>query len=133
MDKLDYINDDVSVIKGILHRHSNQLQVLNDRVVALTARSMRHNITISGLTGDSPSESCKENVLDFLKNAMNITVDNATVFFYLLYCIASAEISKYGDRKKTPLMYSSTPGEFFITFLTTFKKIGPLVLGSFGI
>ena len=46
----------------------------------------------------------------------------ATVF-YLLYYIASAEISKFGDQKKqtNPVMYS-TPAEFFITFLTTFQK-----------
>ena len=44
-------------------------------------------------------------------------------FFYLLDYIASAEISKCGDqKKKTPLMYLSTPAEFFITFLTTFQK-----------
>ena len=43
-------------------------------------------------------------------------------FFYLLDYIASAEISKCGNQKKNPLMYLSTPAEFFITFLRTFQK-----------
>ena len=42
------------------------------RVVALTARSMQNNVTLSGVTGDNKGEKCKVTTLEFLRNTMGI-------------------------------------------------------------
>ena len=64
--EIDTLKEENTILNGIVHRFSNKLEVLNDRVVKLTARSMQKNVTLNRLTGDSPSENSKETVVDFV-------------------------------------------------------------------
>ena len=49
-------------------------------------------------------------------------------FFIYWITLHLLKFSKCGDWEKNPLMYSSTPAEFFITFLTTFCHVLTLFL-----
>ena len=63
---------DVTILKGLVQKHSDQLKQINDKVTVLTARSMERNITITGLDGDVKEEKCKNNVLKFLRDKVNM-------------------------------------------------------------
>ena len=50
---------------------------MNEKEVNLTTRSMQNNVTISGLAGDSKEEICRDTVLKFLQDVMNIPIPGA--------------------------------------------------------
>ena len=69
------LQSDNDTLKGVIHKCSQKLKHLNDRVAMLTAKSMENNITITNLEGDKDKEKCKENVITFLRNKVEIDVD----------------------------------------------------------
>ena len=77
-DQFDGIVEDVTVMKGLLQKYSNQLDILNDKVVALTARNMQQNIMINGLS-EVGEENCKQVVIKFLSQVMDTTVEPSEV------------------------------------------------------
>ena len=77
------LKNESAVLKGIIHKHSTQLKSLNDKVAMLSAKSMENNITITGLGGEKKSkerENCKENVISFLKEKVEIDADESEIF-----------------------------------------------------
>ena len=69
-----------SLLKGVLHKNSQQLKFLNDKIAMLTAKSMENNITISGLIGDKDKENCKDTVMTFLKKEVEIDVTEEEIY-----------------------------------------------------
>ena len=65
---------EVDILKGLVQKHSEKLHHLNEKVTYLSAKSMEKNITISNLEGDVSGEHCKQTVLAFLRDKMNITL-----------------------------------------------------------
>ena len=64
------------ILKGIVQKQNKQLVQLNEKIAMLTAKSMERNITISGITGDIKGENCKEKVINFLKNQVEIDAEH---------------------------------------------------------
>ena len=73
------LQDDGTMIKGLLQVHEKKISICADKVVDLTARSMANNILISGIAGDQLGENCKEKVLTLLRDKMNMTVEDTEV------------------------------------------------------
>ena len=80
-----------SILKSVLHKHGCNLKSMNDKVAMLTAKSMERNITISGLEGEHNKENCKEKVIKFLKEKVEIDVNDNEVL--VAHCI--------GQKRKT--------------------------------
>ena len=54
------IKNENIVLRGIVQRQQNQLQMMNEKIAMLTAKSMDKNITISGIQeATTPKENCK--------------------------------------------------------------------------
>ena len=74
------LQEENEVVKGLLFRHSNKFQSLNKKVTNLTARSMRNNITISGLAADMKGENCKNMVVKFFQDQMHLPIEPKEIF-----------------------------------------------------
>lgn len=62
----------INLLKGTVHRQHKQISTNQHKIVDLTARSMDHNLTISGLI-EGRNENCKLVVIDFLQSRLNLT------------------------------------------------------------
>ena len=60
------------VLQGLVQKQHTPINHLNDKVAMLSAKNMEKNITITGLLGDKKNEKCKDTVLTFLKNVLEI-------------------------------------------------------------
>lgn len=69
------LKQDLTTIKGTIHRHYNQINALDSKVVDLTARSMAQNFVISGIIEDR-NENCTEKVRNFLTQELGIVFDD---------------------------------------------------------
>ena len=69
-----------TILKGVVSRHNQQLKIMNDKVAMLTAKSMEKNIIISGITGDSNKEKCKESAVEFLRSVLEIDVEHSEIY-----------------------------------------------------
>ena len=78
------LQNENAILKGIITKHSCQLKSLNEKVAMLTSRSMEKNLTISGLLGENKKskekEDCKSNVINFLKEMVEIDVDSSEIY-----------------------------------------------------
>ena len=72
------LQNENSILKGVIRRHSTQLKSLNDKVAMLTACSMEKNITISGIEEEN-KENCKEKVVTFLKQKVEIDAETSEI------------------------------------------------------
>ena len=68
------LDNDVTIIKGVLTKHSKQLDFLNEKVAMITARSKKKNITISNPLGDQKDENCHSTVIQFFRGVLEIDV-----------------------------------------------------------
>ena len=73
------LTEENRLLKGIIHRQSQQIDDLNIKVAGLTARSMKNNVTISNLEGDKKDENCKDTVITFLRAIMEIDADESEI------------------------------------------------------
>ena len=62
---------ELEIAKGIINKQDQEISIIRDRMTAMTARSMRKNITISGLV-EKEQEVPKEVVKKFFSEQMNI-------------------------------------------------------------
>ena len=79
-ESIEQLKSDNVILKGCIQKQNQQLKTLNDKVAMVTAKSMEKNITISGLEGDSAKENCKEKVVTFLKEKVEIDAELAEIF-----------------------------------------------------
>ena len=77
--KINNLQEENEVMRGIMCKHSEQLKVMNDRIAMLTAKSMEKNITISGLK-ELPKEDCRQVVIDFLKREVEIDAESSEIY-----------------------------------------------------
>ena len=70
---IELLKSENTILKGIVHKQSKQLMIMNEKVAMLTAKSMEKNITISGIT-EAKKENCKQLAIDFLKQKVEIDV-----------------------------------------------------------
>ena len=76
------LEDDMTLLKGVLQTQDKKLMQAQEEVVALKKRSMKNNIIINGILGDSKEETadmCKEKVLELMRTQMKMTVDDGEV------------------------------------------------------
>ena len=52
------MNEDITFLQGVVQKQDKQIQHLKDKTIDLTARSMRNNIVIARLEGDTQEENC---------------------------------------------------------------------------
>ena len=98
---MEHIKEDTRILKGLIHKNSVQLQRLNDNVVNLTAQSMRHNVTISGLL-ETDKELPRAVVNDFLSNTMNLSFDPKDIW-------VAHRIGQAGGSKPRLMVVRCTP------------------------
>lgn len=67
------IKHDLGVVKALVHKQARQIDVMDSKVVDLTARSMANNIVITGII-ESTTENCHDEVQRFLKAEMDIDI-----------------------------------------------------------
>lgn len=67
------IKQDLSTIKGTIHRQYNQLNALDGKVVDLTARSMAQNFVITGIL-EERNENTKQKVAAFLTQELGLSL-----------------------------------------------------------
>ena len=73
------LEEENRTLRGILAKFSNQFFFLNEKITALTAKGMENNITITGLEGDIKDEDCKDTVVTFFREKIEIDVDNREI------------------------------------------------------
>ena len=84
------LQDDVTVIKGLLQVQDKQISGNKEKIVDLTACSMANNVVISGLL-ETEKEECKQLVLEFLREQMKMEVEDSEVLVaHRLGCKAAA-------------------------------------------
>lgn len=74
-DALDTVARDLNILKGTAERQQKQIHGHQRKITSLTARSMDHNITISGILEQGRDENCKLLVMDFLRDQMLLRFD----------------------------------------------------------
>ena len=85
---------ELDIAKGLISKQHEEIAMLRDKVTTLTARSMSSNITISGIIDDKSSkkENCKEKVITFFKNKLEMEVKEDQV--QLAHRMGNAEEGK---------------------------------------
>lgn len=76
--KVDENSRDIQLIKGTLQRQHKQIVTNQNKVTDLTARSMDHNLTISGIL-EKKDENCKMLALNFLQTEMRLEVQQEDI------------------------------------------------------
>ena len=85
MEKLEeeksIMQDELFTLKGVAQVQDCKIISIDNKVVDLTARSMKNNIIIQGLDGDPGThrEDCKEKVIAFFKDKMLMQVQEDEV------------------------------------------------------
>ena len=83
IDNLEEINtqmqDDLTLLKGVLQVQDKQIIQNKSKLTDLTARSMANNITIARLKQTEEKENCKEVVLKFFRTQMKMEVQDMEV------------------------------------------------------
>ena len=69
----------------------------------LTARSMDKNLTISGIPGDEKNEKCKDSAVQFLKEQVEIDVDESEIY------VAHRIGQRYGKKPGTMIIRCQKP------------------------
>ena len=64
-----------AILKGLVQRQSKQIDTLTDKVSMLSIKSMEKNLIIRGIPGDTKKQNCKQDVMKFLKEKVEIEVD----------------------------------------------------------
>ena len=67
------------ILKGLVQKQSKQIDSLNSKVIQLTARSMENNLIVTGIIGDTKKENCKQKVIEFIKNKVEVDVCDTEV------------------------------------------------------
>lgn len=69
------MRDEMDILKGLVHKQSKQIQVLQNRLNDQVLRSMENNIVITGLLGDVPRADTKSQVLRFIAEKMELSLN----------------------------------------------------------
>ena len=70
---------ELDLLKGSFYKLENENSHLRNRVVALTAQTMKNNLTIGGLCADEYTENTIDTVLEFLVDQMELEVNRAHI------------------------------------------------------
>ena len=93
--KVSQLFKENTMLKGIVQRQFKQIMDLNDKVTYLSAKSMENNVTISGLEEAGKKEQCRETVVAFLKQKVEIDVAEEEV-------LVTHRIGKYMKSQRKP-------------------------------
>lgn len=66
------LRDEVEILKGTVHKQSNQITALQHKLTDQIARSMENNLIITGIMGDTPKANTRNQVLRFLSETLEI-------------------------------------------------------------
>ena len=76
------LQDQIVCLKGATQVHDRKLNSMDNKITDLTARSMANNIIVQGITGDpgpDVKEDCKAKAINFLRNIMNMELQEQEV------------------------------------------------------
>ena len=68
------------LLRGIIQKQAKQITHLKERVNQLVVRSMENNIIINGILGNTKKEICKDKVITFFKEVLEIDVMDEEAF-----------------------------------------------------
>ena len=68
----ELLKNDVTFLKGVVQVQERQIEALTGQMADIKIRSMRNNITISGLKGDHDGENCNQKALNFIKEKLEM-------------------------------------------------------------
>lgn len=66
------LRDEVDILKGVVHKLSNQLDITNSKVHNLVAKSMEDNLVFTGILDDLPKRSPRKQLHRFLNDVMGL-------------------------------------------------------------
>lgn len=66
------LRDELDVLKGIVHKLSNQLEHTNGKVSQLMAKSMEDNLIFTGILGDAPKANVRKQLHNFFIQEMSL-------------------------------------------------------------
>lgn len=69
------MREELEIAKGLIHKQSNQIRLLQARQADIVARSMSDNLTIAGIKHDDGKSEDKILVANFLEKELEIDVD----------------------------------------------------------
>lgn len=72
MEENVQLRDELDVLKGIVHKLSNQLDTTNSKVHQLVAKSMEDNLVFTGILGDIPKANPRKQLQEFLTHEMGL-------------------------------------------------------------
>lgn len=76
--KIELLTEELNLVKSILVKLNNQLLYVESKTVDNTARSMRDNIVINGVS-EVENENCEKEVIGFIKNNLKVNLKVADV------------------------------------------------------
>lgn len=72
MEENVQLRDELDVLKGVVHKISNQLDSTNGKVNNLIAKSMEDNLVFTGILGDAPRAKPRQQLHEFLAQEMGL-------------------------------------------------------------
>ena len=91
------MNEDITFLQGVVQTQDKQIQHLKDKTIDLTARSMRNNIVIARLEGDTQEENCMVSVFSFLQNKLKMEVEEVDIKITSVWCQMQQEAQTNGS------------------------------------
>ena len=73
------LQEDVDFLKGVIQVQDKKIVHLQTDAADAKARSMANNLLISGLTGDVDDEKCKEKCFQFLKEKVQVLIEEKDI------------------------------------------------------
>lgn len=73
MEENVQLRDEVEILKGIVHKLSNQLEITNSKVAQLVANSMEDNLIFTGILEDLPKRNPRNQLHQFFNEELGIT------------------------------------------------------------
>lgn len=67
------LRDEVDVLKGIVHKVTNQIEMANSKIDNLYAKTMEGNLVISGIIGDKPRAHPRRQIHEFMYDQLELS------------------------------------------------------------
>lgn len=81
MEENIQLRDELDVLKGVVHKLSNQITSSNQKVNQLVAKSMEDNLVFTGILEDVPKANPRKQLQEFFRNIMNLyDIRDADIF-----------------------------------------------------
>lgn len=97
------LRDELDILKGVVHKMSNQMESADRKINQLVTKSMEDNLVISGILNDLPKKNARKQIHQFLQEEMDLR-DVNDMDVLKVYRIGQPQ-----QGKNRPIMMHCTP------------------------